>query len=92
MLDSIKKFFVGAWLRRFFSKDNLTQPSTWRGLVYAIVGFVGMNMSPEVQDKVVQAIVAIFSAGFMINGAINAMRNENKPLPWLDEKNHQPKE
>lgn len=87
MLEAIKRFYVGVWLKRFFSKDNLIQPSTWRGIVYGIIGFIGINLSPEVQDKVVQAIVATFSAGFMINGAINAARDENKPksLPWKAE-------
>lgn len=83
MFDAIKRLLVGAYLRRFFSKDNLLQPSTWRGIVYALAGLFGMHLSPEVQDQAAQAVVAVFSAGFLVSGAINALRDENKPLPWL---------
>ena len=33
VFSKIKEALLSNWLKRFFSKDNLSQASTWKGLI-----------------------------------------------------------
>lgn len=78
----VKESFIGMWLRQFVSKDNLTQPSTWKGMIRIAISLGGFTLSEQIQDALVQLIVQVMLTGTMATGIIDAIRNENKKLPW----------
>lgn len=49
--------------------EYLKQPSTWRGIT-AIIGLIGINLSPEKGSEIMQACLFVI-------GAIEVFRNEN---------------
>jgi hypothetical protein len=69
-------------LKQFFSIENLKQASTWKGLIRIAVAAGVFKLSPEVQDTLISLIMQIIATGTMATGVIDAIRNENKKLPW----------
>jgi hypothetical protein len=78
IFTSIRDSIVGSYVKKFLSKDNLLQPSTWRGVIGAVVGALALHWSPGVQDQVTQLIVQAISTGMLASGTINMVRNEKK--------------
>lgn len=84
IFTKIKEALLGSWLKGFFSKENLSQPSTWKGLIRMAVAAGVFTLSPEAQDTLVELVLQIIATGTMATGVIDAIRNENKKLPWQD--------
>jgi hypothetical protein len=84
LFTRIKDALFGNWLRSFFTKDNLLQPSTWKGLIRIAVASGVFTISPEVEDTLIQLVLQIIATGTLATGVIDAIRNENKnaKLPW----------
>jgi hypothetical protein len=74
----LKETLMLSWLKGFFTKDNLMQTSTWKGLFRILAAGGIYTAAPTVEDAAVQAILQIIAALFAANGAIDAIRNENK--------------
>ena len=89
ILSSLKEALLGSWLKQFFSRENLLQPSTWKGIIRMAVAAGVFTLSPELQDTLIQLILQVIATGTLATGVIDAVRNENKNakvLPWQDKK------
>lgn len=75
---TLKQTIIGSWIKQFLSVDNLTQQSTWKGIVGGIAGALALKWAPEVQDQVVAAIVQAIGAAMATIAAVNVVRNEKK--------------
>lgn len=57
-------------------KNYLTQPSTWKGIIY-LSGALGLlTISPEVQDALIEKILLIVTGLFSVSGLIDIIKNE----------------
>lgn len=83
--SSLKESLIMGWLKQFFSRDNLTQPSTWKGVIRIAIASGVLTLSEELQDTLIQLIIQIIATGTMATGVIDAIRNEKKVLPWKGE-------
>lgn len=79
--SSLKESVIGLWVKQFLSKDNFTQPSTWKGIIRIAISTGAFTLSEEMQDSLVQLIIQVIATGTMATGVIDALRNEKK-LPW----------
>ncbi len=84
IFTKIKEALLGNWLKSAFSKDNLKQPSTWQGLIRLGMAAGLFTLSQEAQDALITLVIQLIATGEMAKGVIDAVRNENKKLPWQD--------